>query len=130
VLPRPIYTDSKHELWGEGVQILQQLGVPDRSARSNIGRWLRDQRDDAQRVLGAIQRARDARVIDPIPWITRALATDGNFNGNPSRKRTTVEAGRDLTANIDARIAALEAAETGERTSDDVARLLPPERRH
>jgi hypothetical protein len=80
---RPIYTDSRHELWGEGVQILVQLGVADRAARSNIGRWLRDARDDAQSVLNAIQRARDARVIDPIPWITRALTSNsGNRIGN------------------------------------------------
>lgn len=72
-LADPVYTDSKHELWGEGVPILRQLGVKDREARSNIGRWLRDASDDAVAVLGAIQRARDHRVIDPVPWITRAI---------------------------------------------------------
>jgi hypothetical protein len=73
---RPVYTDSRHELWGEGVQVLVQLGVPDRAARSNIGRWLKDAQDNAQSVLGAIQRARDARVFEPIPWITRALKSN------------------------------------------------------
>ncbi len=77
----PVYTDSKHELWGEGIAILGQLGVPNKAARPNIGRWLRDSGDDAQVVLGSIQRARDHRVIDPIPWITQAI---GNANGNAS----------------------------------------------
>jgi hypothetical protein len=120
VLPRPIYTDSKHELWGEGVQILQQLGVPNRSARSNIGRWLRDQRDDAQRVLGAIQRARDARVIDPIPWITRALATDGPINS--PRKRTVMDAANDLVAKLNALDGS---AEAGSGSCTPPLRLLP-----
>lgn len=78
----PVYTDSKHELWGEGVPILVSLGVKNREARSNIGRWLRDAKEDAQQVLGAIQRARDARVIDPVPWITRALSTGEKPNAN------------------------------------------------
>jgi hypothetical protein len=77
---KPVYTDSKHELWGEGVPILVSLGLTDRAARSNIGRWLRDVSDDAQQVLGAIQRARDNRIMNPIPWITRALNT-GHGNG-------------------------------------------------
>lgn len=77
----PIYTDSKHELWGEGVPILVSLGVKDRDARSNIGRWLRDAKDDAQQVLGAIQRARDARVVEPIAWITRSISTKDAQNG-------------------------------------------------
>lgn len=83
-LAAPIYTDSRHELWGEGVAILTALGVKDRPARSNIGRWLKDTRDDAAAVLGAIQRARDARVADPIPWITRAILSPvhpGKSNG-------------------------------------------------
>lgn len=71
----PIYTDSTHELWGEGVPILLSLGgLTDKDARSNIGRWVKETKDP-QRVLGAIQRARDARVFDPVPWITRALST-------------------------------------------------------
>lgn len=73
----PIYADSRHELWGEGVSILVALGLAQRAARAQIGRWLRDTQDDAQKVLGAIQRARDHRVIEPIAWITRALTSQG-----------------------------------------------------
>jgi len=76
----PVYTDSKHELWGEGTAILASLGMQERTARSNIGRWLKSAKDDAQTVLGAIQRARDNRVIDPVPWITRAISSKGPVN--------------------------------------------------
>jgi hypothetical protein len=76
----PIYTDSRHELWGEGVQILISLGVPKKQARSIIGSWLKSMEDDAQAVLGAIQRARDHRILDPIPWITNALKLKGPGN--------------------------------------------------
>lgn len=89
---KPIYSDSKHELWGEGVAILSQLGMPERSARSNIGRWLRDAKEDAQAVLGAIQRARDGRVIDPVPWITRALKPGAKQD--VAESRSLVAAGR------------------------------------
>lgn len=84
---KPVYTDSRHELWGEAVPILVSLGASERAARSNIGRWLRDVKDDCATVLGAIQRARDERVIDPIPWITRALQTNGKPNGKSSDNR-------------------------------------------
>lgn len=69
----PVYTDSRHELWGEAVPILVSLGVAETLARRLIGSWLKSTKDDAQVVLGAIQRARDHRAHDPIPWITNAL---------------------------------------------------------
>jgi hypothetical protein len=69
----PVYTDSRHELWGEGPPILISLGVAEKQARSMIGSWLKSTKDDAQAVLSAIQRARDHRVHNPIPWITNAL---------------------------------------------------------
>lgn len=70
---RPVYTDSLHELWGEGIPILCQLGMKNSAARSNVGRWLKVH--DAASVLSAIQRARDLRVIEPVAWISRALVT-------------------------------------------------------
>jgi hypothetical protein len=91
----PIYSDSKHELWGEGVPILMQLGLKERDARSNIGRWLRDSGDDAACVLAAIQRARDHRIIDPIPWVTQSLKSNAvviKFNApRPGSKEDTRE---------------------------------------
>jgi uncharacterized protein YdaU (DUF1376 family) len=119
--PPPVYTDSRHELWGEGVAILTQLGTPERSARANIGRWLKHQRDDAQAVLGAIQRARDHRIIDPIPWITRAL--DGGLHVAEDR---SVHAGIDrVLARIrDFDSSRVESGAGGEPRQADV-RLLP-----
>jgi hypothetical protein len=73
----PIYTDSRHELWGEGIPILMSLGMAEKSARGMVGRWLKQAGDDAQKVLSVIQRARDLRVIDPMPWITKAITTGG-----------------------------------------------------
>jgi hypothetical protein len=69
----PVYTDSRHELWGEGVSILISLGVADKQARSMIGLWLKSTKDDVHAVLGAVLRARDHRPHNPIPWITNAL---------------------------------------------------------
>lgn len=101
----PIYTDSTHELWGEGIPILRNLGVSERDARSNVGRWLRDTKNDAQRVLGAIQRARDARAIEPIAWITRGLQTNGNGQNHAGNRanQTIDEAGAELFAEAAAR---------------------------
>lgn len=89
--PDPVFTDAKHELWSEGPPILAGLGIREGRARQMIGRWMRDARDDAVAVLAAIQRAREHRVQDPIPWITRAIAAG---HGPPSagpRPRTIRE---------------------------------------
>ena len=96
----PIYSDSKHELWGEGIPILESLGV--KNPRPIIGRWLKDAKDDAQLVLGAIQRARDARVIDAVPWITRAIQT-GHGNGTfqaKSNKSTLSDTFREIRSEM------------------------------
>ena len=78
----PAYTDARHELWGEGKPILLELGVPERQCGQLIGRWLKTTGDDCAGVLDAIQRAREARPHDPIPWITRALPTKANHERN------------------------------------------------
>lgn len=82
----PVYTDARHELWGEGKPILLELGVPERQCGQLIGRWLKTTGDDCAGVLDAIQRAREARPHDPIPWITRALPTKANRNDHASRQ--------------------------------------------
>lgn len=83
----PTYTDARHELWGEGKPILLSLGVPERQCGQLIGRWLKTTGDDAAGVLDAIQRAREARPHDPIPWITRALPTKANRHERPDNSR-------------------------------------------
>jgi uncharacterized protein YdaU (DUF1376 family) len=74
----PVYTDTKHEVWTEGVLILVSLGMKEAKARSMIGLWMKTTKDDAVSVLGAIQRARDNRVGGPVEWITRALQPENN----------------------------------------------------
>lgn len=130
---RPVYTDSTHELWGEGTAILAQLGVPAKTIRPNIGRWLRDSKNDPVSVLGAIQRARDHRVIDPIPWITRAIQSKGIASGRPgSAENSLFAAGQRRIAELDEIIAREDEAarrssesEDGLRLGDSVVRLLP-----
>jgi len=67
--PEPDQT-PRQRLWSEGVPILVSLGVSEKQSRSCIGLWLKDCGEDDLRVLGAIQRARDDAVIEPIAWIT------------------------------------------------------------
>jgi len=88
----PVYADPVHALWGEGVAILGQLGVKEASARSNIGRWLRDNGSDPIALLGVIQRAREQNVIDPVAWVTKAIKIKG-FPNAPENK--SVHAGID-----------------------------------
>jgi hypothetical protein len=120
----PVYTDSRHELWGEGVPILISLGVADRSARSNIGRWLKTMRDDAQAVLGAIQRARDNRVHNPIPWITQALAGPANGARTPDF-RTNRNSPQSGSASVLAGVAAATERRARERSAAGQQRSLP-----
>lgn len=101
--PAPVYTDSKHELWGEGVPILISLGLPEARARSMIGSWLKQWHDDAQLVLGAIQRARDQRVVEPIAWITRAIPSKQESNHARRREKPTImESAALIAAHIEA----------------------------
>jgi hypothetical protein len=65
----------------------------------------------------------------PLPTAS-PQAFDGKSNGHSSAKRTVVDAGKDLIAECDARLAAAEAREAREREGDAFARLLPPERRN
>ena len=88
--PAPVYTDSKHELWGEGVPILISLGLSEGRARQMIGTWRKHTHDDAQAVLSAIQRARDHRIADPIPWITAALKPHQENNHARRREKPTI----------------------------------------
>jgi hypothetical protein len=120
----PIYTDSRHELWGEGVPILVSMGVSESSARGNIGRWLKTTRDDAQAVLGAIQRARDNRVHNPVPWITKSFAgkTDGTA---PHEFRTNPRSQQSGSAPVLAGVAAATERRARERSAAGQQRQVP-----
>ena len=94
--------NPKERLWVEGKPMLVALGVPPKQSGSIIGRWLRDARDDAGKVLDAISRARDQCPHDPIPWITATLKQDaGNGKSDISTQF------RNAFSHIDERIDAL-----------------------
>lgn len=75
----PVETDATHHLWTEGVGLLRQLGTGEKTARSNVGLWLKTQKPEL--VLERIRQAHRARAGDPIPWITRSF---GGKNGKGS----------------------------------------------
>jgi len=62
-------------LFKDGRLTLMRIsGKNDSSARTMIGKWLRDAREDARRVLRAIEDAEVEHNADPVAWITAALA--------------------------------------------------------
>jgi len=65
--------DVRTELFRSGLSDLRSLtGQADGQSRRLIGLLLRDARDDAARVLTAIQQARDLRPAEPIAWLKAA----------------------------------------------------------
>jgi uncharacterized protein YdaU (DUF1376 family) len=66
--------DVRAAVWSEGVSILVDIaGTPERSAKSLVGKWLRDNRDDCALVLSKIRQAKADRMGEPVSWITAAL---------------------------------------------------------
>lgn len=83
----------RQRLWSEGLSGLQALGVREKQARTMMGRWLRDAGDDAERVLGTIQRARDKAPVDPIAWINANFSTARKIqNGRAEQRNELMEA--------------------------------------
>ncbi len=83
--------DPIERCWSEGKAALMAMKVTAKDAGSNIGRWLRDNGNDGNRVLAAIYRARDHGTSDPIPLVGRILNPIGMSGGRnaPSNKPTT-----------------------------------------
>ena len=64
--------DLKNGLvWKEGASRLMALGLTERTAKSNLGRWLKANTPDA--VLEAVLAASRKGTLDPIPFVTAAL---------------------------------------------------------
>jgi hypothetical protein len=59
-------------VWLECPSTLEKLGLSTRSARSNLGRWLK-QTKSPERVLEAVRAADRAGTQDPVPYIVEAL---------------------------------------------------------
>lgn len=121
--PAPVYADAKHELWGEGPPLLESLGIASSRIRPMIGRWCRDARDDCAVVLGAIRRARDGRVQEPVSWITRAIATESTHDRS---RNTRPQSGADTAFAVGNEL--LDQLRNGGRRAPGVAGAVDAER--
>lgn len=62
---------TKEAIWKRGIPFLCERGVPEREARSLVGKWLRDAGADS--LFDALKAAAAAKTGDPVPYITEAL---------------------------------------------------------
>jgi uncharacterized protein YdaU (DUF1376 family) len=62
---------TKEAIWNRGVPFLTERGTPERQARSQIGKWLRD--SGAEAVYDALAAASKSGTQDPIPYIEEVL---------------------------------------------------------
>ncbi|MBK9073301.1 MAG: hypothetical protein IPL79_20215, partial [Myxococcales bacterium] len=62
---------TKQAIWKRGVPFLCERGVDEKSARSVIGKWLRDH--GATALFDALSEARKSATGDPVPFITQIL---------------------------------------------------------
>lgn len=66
--------DVRQQLWSDGLSALVAItGKTEHSARSQIGKWLKDTRDDCAFVLSKIRQAQADRIGEPVSWITAAV---------------------------------------------------------
>jgi len=63
--------DVRDDLWNRGVAWLVSKQVPERQARSQLGKWLRDH--GPEKVRDAFNAARESKTGDPVPYIEKAL---------------------------------------------------------
>jgi hypothetical protein len=89
--PNPVEREPVQILWADGPGLLVQMGLKDRLARDNIGRWLKAGNDPA-RIFHLIRDAHGRGIGNPIPWITAALGTQNGKLG----KRNLAELAFDL----------------------------------
>jgi len=71
--PAPNPADLRAAVFASGVPLLTSTGIPDRSARSLLGRWRQKFGDGA--VLDALSAAQHQTPSDPVAWITATLET-------------------------------------------------------
>lgn len=85
--------DFREKLWTEGVSTLVRLtGKTEGSAKSLVGKWLRDAKDDCRLVLDKIETAARDRIGDPVSWISKAIQP----RAPPiNRRRNFVDVARD-----------------------------------
>ena len=87
--------DPRDALWSDGVSILKSIsGKTDGAARSIIGKWCRDAKDDCALVLSKIRKAQADRVGEPVSWITAAVKPPDKPPPQPPKPRNAGEAAR------------------------------------
>jgi 5-methylcytosine-specific restriction endonuclease McrA len=70
--------ELRSQIWQEGTAIVRVLtGKPDRSARTLLGRLLRDLHDDCAALLELLRQAELARPVDPEAWLSAAVCARG-----------------------------------------------------
>ena len=95
----------EQRIWSDGVGLLVQLGLEQKAARENIGKWLKFGHD-AARIYSLVAEAHTKGTGSPVAYVTAAL---GGTNGKSHHR------GRSLA---DAADAAIARAEERERTFD------------
>lgn len=76
--------DPIKAMFDAGVALLTTAGVPDKQARSLIGKWRGQANDDEVRL--AIAEAQVARITDPVPWLSKRLSGTRRPNGAPPQR--------------------------------------------
>jgi uncharacterized protein YdaU (DUF1376 family) len=75
--------DFAKQLWDRGVAFLGKHSVPDKQARSLIGKWRKAYTDTD--IFEAFAACSKQGIIDPVPWITARLAGKDKPNDKSSR---------------------------------------------
>lgn len=99
--------DVQRVIFGTGVALLTAAGIPDRNARSVLGRWRKEYGDSS--VLTALSRCQVERPEAPIEWITKALQVEQRrasgelHEQHRSSRPALVDIGRQVAAEFEAR---------------------------
>lgn len=73
--------DLSKDLFDRGVAYLGRHGIGERQARTFIGKCRKDHADGE--IMAAFMACSDAKVVDPIPWITARLKPRGSPHAVP-----------------------------------------------
>lgn len=70
----PKLPNARDQLWVNGLAVVRHsTGLPDKRARSLMGRWLKDCRDSAETLNAILTDAADTRPIEFEAWVTQAV---------------------------------------------------------
>jgi len=78
-LPAPV-DQFADEIFTRGVAYLCRKGIPEKNARSFIGKLRKDHAD--AEIFAAFSECSKAGAVDPIPWITRRLTPEPTFRAS------------------------------------------------